>query len=102
MDHDDDDIAALARLIEQSRRAVVFTGAGISTESGIPDFRSPGGVWTKMAPIDFDSFLASDAARRGARLGVAVSRCRKPSAPRRRTAATAPSTRWCAGARSAP
>jgi NAD-dependent deacetylase len=64
MDHDDDDIAALARLIERSRRAVVFTGAGISTESGIPDFRSPGGVWTKMAPIDFDSFLASDAARR--------------------------------------
>ena len=57
-------IAALARLIADAERAVVFTGAGISTESGIPDFRSPGGVWTKMAPIDFDSFLASEAARR--------------------------------------
>ena len=64
MDPNDDGIAALTRLIERARRAVVFTGAGISTESGIPDFRSPGGVWTKMAPIDFDSFLASDAARR--------------------------------------
>ena len=60
----DSESAALARLIDRARRAVVFTGAGISTESGIPDFRSPGGIWTKMAPIDFDSFLASDAARR--------------------------------------
>src|SRR5216684_5189872 len=60
----DSGIAALARLIGCARRAVVFTGAGISTESGIPDFRSPGGIWTQMAPIDFDSFLASEAARR--------------------------------------
>ncbi len=60
----DSGIAALARLIAEARRAVVFTGAGISTESGIPDFRSPGGIWTQMAPIDFDSFLASEAARR--------------------------------------
>jgi NAD-dependent deacetylase len=60
----DSDIAALARLIQQSRRAVVFTGAGISTESGIPDFRSPGGIWTQMAPIYFDDFLASETARR--------------------------------------
>jgi len=60
----DSGIAALARLIDKSRRAVVFTGAGISTESGIPDFRSPGGIWTKMAPIYFDDFLASEAARR--------------------------------------
>jgi NAD-dependent deacetylase len=57
-------IAALAQLIADAERAVVFTGAGISTESGIPDFRSPGGVWTKMAPIYFDDFLASEAARR--------------------------------------
>jgi len=64
MAQDDNDIAALARMIERSRRAVVFTGAGISTESGIPDFRSPGGIWTQMAPIYFDDFLASDAARR--------------------------------------
>jgi NAD-dependent deacetylase len=56
--------AALARLIAESRRAVVFTGAGISTESGIPDFRSPGGIWTQMAPIYFDDFLASETARR--------------------------------------
>jgi len=54
----------LKRMIDRSRRAVVFTGAGISTESGIPDFRSPGGVWTKMAPIYFDEFLASEEARR--------------------------------------
>src|SRR5215203_2837625 len=60
----DSDIAALARLIQQSRRAVVFTGAGISTESGIPDFRSPGGIWTQMVPIYFDEFLASEEARR--------------------------------------
>ena len=60
----DPQIAELARLIARARRAVVFTGAGISTESGIPDFRSPGGIWTKMAPIDFDDFLASEEARR--------------------------------------
>ena len=57
-------IAALVRLIDEAQRAVVFTGAGISTESGIPDFRSPGGIWTKMAPIDFSDFLASEEARR--------------------------------------
>jgi NAD-dependent deacetylase len=60
----DQDIAELAQAIAQARRAVVFTGAGISTESGIPDFRSPGGIWTRMAPIDFSDFLASDEARR--------------------------------------
>ncbi len=62
--HSDRGIAALAQLIAESERAVVFTGAGISTESGIPDFRSPGGIWTQMAPIYFDDFLASEAARR--------------------------------------
>jgi len=60
----DQEIADLAEAIAQSRRAVVFTGAGISTESGIPDFRSPGGIWTRMAPIDFADFLASEEARR--------------------------------------
>lgn len=54
----------LRNLIEQSRRAVVFTGAGISTESGIPDFRSPGGIWSKMQPIDFSDFIASEEWRR--------------------------------------
>ena len=61
---DDPQIAELARLIANARRAVVFTGAGISTESGIPDFRGPGGIWTRMAPIDFADFLASEEARR--------------------------------------
>ena len=49
----------LKRAIEEAYRVVVFTGAGISTESGIPDFRSPGGLWTKMAPIDFQDFVRS-------------------------------------------
>jgi len=60
----DQEIIDLVRAIEQSRRVVIFTGAGISTESGIPDFRSPGGIWTRMAPIDFADFLASEEARR--------------------------------------
>src|SRR5580704_16972389 len=55
--------AALKQMIARSRRVVMFTGAGISTESGIPDFRSPGGVWTQMAPIYFDEFVASEEAR---------------------------------------
>lgn len=53
----------LASLIRQSSRAVAFTGAGISTESGIPDFRSPGGLWTQNKPIPFQAFMASRAAR---------------------------------------
>ncbi len=57
---------ALSRLIADARRLVVFTGAGISTESGIPDFRSPGGVWSKMKPIQFQDFVADPAMRRQA------------------------------------
>ena len=49
----------LRELIESSDRIVPFTGAGISTESGIPDFRSPGGLWNKTQPIPFDQFLTS-------------------------------------------
>jgi NAD-dependent deacetylase len=60
------DADALARLIRESNRIAVFTGAGISTESGIPDFRSPGGVWSKMKPIMFQDFVSSYAARREA------------------------------------
>lgn len=55
--------AALARMIADARDVVVFTGAGISTESGIPDFRSPGGVWSRMKPIYFQDFVASEAKR---------------------------------------
>ncbi len=60
----DNAVERLAALIEGSTRAVVFTGAGISTESGIPDFRSPGGVWDRMPPIYFESFVASPKMRR--------------------------------------
>ncbi len=56
-------IASFRALLAQSRRAVVFTGAGISTESGIPDFRGPGGLWTKIKPIEFQDFVASDEVR---------------------------------------
>jgi NAD-dependent deacetylase len=53
-----------ADLIERSGRIVAFTGAGVSTESGIPDFRSPGGVWEKYQPVYYQDFLEDEAARR--------------------------------------
>lgn len=53
----------LASLISAARRVVVFTGAGVSTESGIPDFRSPGGFWTRNRVIYFDEFVRSRDAR---------------------------------------
>jgi len=56
-------IAHLRDLIERARVVLPFTGAGISTECGIPDFRSPGGLWTKNRPIPFDEFLASQEMR---------------------------------------
>ena len=56
----------LGRYLRDARRIVVFTGAGISTESGIPDFRSPGGVWSRMKPIYFQEFVGSEAKRREA------------------------------------
>ena len=58
--------AELAEMIDAAQRVVVFTGAGISTESGIPDFRSPGGVWSRMKPIYFQEFVASEEKRREA------------------------------------
>ncbi len=56
----------LREMIDRARRVAIFTGAGISTESGIPDFRSPGGVWSKMSPIYFQDFIASEDKRREA------------------------------------
>ena len=49
--------------IRESEEIVVFTGAGISTESGIPDFRSPGGVWTRYRPVTFQEYMSSEASR---------------------------------------
>jgi NAD-dependent deacetylase len=59
----DSAMARLKEMVEAARVIVPFTGAGISTESGIPDFRSPGGIWTKNRPIPFEEFLASQDAR---------------------------------------
>src|SRR5262244_4249173 len=59
----DSAVARLRELIEAARTVVPFTGAGISTECGIPDFRSPGGIWTKYRPIQFEDFLASQEMR---------------------------------------
>ena len=61
---DEASLDELARWLTQARRTVVFTGAGISTESGIPDFRSPGGLWEKNQPIEFSEFLESEQMRR--------------------------------------
>src|SRR6187401_1160816 len=59
-----DEIQALGTLLERSERIVALTGAGISTESGIPDLRSPGGLWTRgVKPITYQDFVASEEAR---------------------------------------
>jgi len=58
------DVDLLASLLADSHRIVVFTGAGISTESGIPDYRGPGGVWTTGKPPTLDDFLTNEDARR--------------------------------------
>jgi NAD-dependent deacetylase len=52
-----------AASIRESDEIVVFTGAGISTESGIPDFRSPGGIWTRYRPVTFQDYMTSESAR---------------------------------------
>lgn len=54
----------LAELVAAADTVTAFTGAGISTESGIPDYRSANGLWTKIKPILFDDFVQSEAARR--------------------------------------
>jgi NAD-dependent SIR2 family protein deacetylase len=56
-------LEAFADAIRQSREIVVFTGAGISTESGIPDFRSPGGIWSRYRPVTFQEFVSSEESR---------------------------------------
>ncbi|NVM24648.1 MAG: NAD-dependent protein deacylase [Desulfobacterales bacterium] len=58
-------IAKGAELIQEAEKILVFSGAGLSTESGIPDFRSPGGVWSKYDPSDFyfDKFISDEKAR---------------------------------------
>ncbi|MFC2066724.1 NAD-dependent deacetylase [Chloroflexota bacterium] len=60
-----DEIDAVADMVTQSKKLVVFTGAGISTESGIHDFRSPGGIWDKFDPSEFtyQNFLAYEKSR---------------------------------------
>ena len=59
-----DKVAQFRELLAASQRAVVFTGAGISTESGIPDFRGPGGLWTRFKPTNYQEFIESKEARR--------------------------------------
>ena len=61
----DQSISQTARWILDSKRLIVFVGAGLSTESGIPDFRSPGGLWDRYNPEDFyyQNFIASEKSR---------------------------------------
>ncbi len=55
----DEKLTKIAKKIRTSKHLVVFTGAGISTESGISDYRSKGGIWDKFTPIYFDEFMSS-------------------------------------------
>ena len=59
-----DSVAILAEMIRQAEKVVAFTGAGISTESGIADFRSPGGVWSRHQPVLFEDFIRDAEERR--------------------------------------
>jgi NAD-dependent deacetylase len=58
-----DAIKRIADKIKQGGKNIVFTGAGISTESGIPDYRSQGGIWDKFRPVYFDEFMSSKDSR---------------------------------------
>jgi NAD-dependent deacetylase len=59
----DEKVSKIAKKIAEGGKNVVFTGAGISTESGIPDYRSKGGIWDKFRPVYFDQFMSSRASR---------------------------------------
>jgi NAD-dependent deacetylase len=56
-------VSRLADYLRASQRALIFTGAGISTGSGIPDFRGPQGIWTRRKPVYYQDFMSSEAAR---------------------------------------
>ena len=58
-----DDLVRFGRLMREASRGVAFTGAGISTESGIPDYRGPQGIWNTETPVYYQDFMASRAAR---------------------------------------
>jgi len=71
-------------MVQRARQAVVFTGAGISTECGIPDFRSPGGFWTRHKPIAFQDFIRSAETRTEAwRRFFSISDCIATASPGR-------------------
>src|SRR5262245_22008763 len=53
----------LAELLRTSNRILVVSGAGVSTASGIPDYRGPNGIWKTRKPIDYDVFMSSEEAR---------------------------------------
>lgn len=59
----DKEISIISQKISEAGKNVIFTGAGISTESGIPDYRSKGGIWHKFRPVYFDEFMSSKEAR---------------------------------------
>jgi len=57
-------IEPLTEMLKAAERVVIFTGAGVSTESGISDFRSPGGVWSRMSPIYYQDYGTWEKSRR--------------------------------------
>ncbi|MFL5759312.1 MAG: SIR2 family NAD-dependent protein deacylase [Thermomicrobiales bacterium] len=80
----DDVLGALIAMVNASERIVAFTGAGISTESGIPDYRGPGGVWERGTPPQLDDFLNNPETRREywerRRVSYPELRAKKPNA----------------------
>lgn len=79
-----DMIAELGEILAHSENIAIFTGAGISTESGIPDFRSPNGIWSKMAPIEFNDFVSSEDMRKEAwRRKIVIDRDFQQAVPNR-------------------